>query len=45
MGYDLQEQSRQGNNLDNDYPLSDYEHIMQGNSFCKSINNNIYMYR
>ena len=26
MGYDLQKQSRQGNNLDNDYKLSDYEY-------------------
>ena len=27
MGYDLQEQSRQGNNLDKVYTLSDYEYI------------------
>ena len=26
MGYDLQEQSRQGNNLGNEYTLSDYEY-------------------
>ena len=30
MGYDLQEQSRQGNNLGNEYTLSDYE-------YCKEV--------